>query len=83
VRFAILEAAFPTMEHAWRASRAELIDGGLDARTATELVKARDSTDPDTEIDRLATAGVQALPRFASGYPEHGRRSATPRPCST
>jgi len=70
VRFAILEAAFPTMEQAWRASREELIAAGLDARTATEVVKARDSVDPNAEIDRLADAGVRALPRFDAAYPQ-------------
>ena len=70
MRFAILEAAFPTMEEAWRASREELITAGLDARTATEVVKARDSSDPNAEIDRLADLGVRALPRFDSAYPQ-------------
>lgn len=73
VRFALLEAAFPTMEEAWRAGRDELIAAGIDARTATEVVKAHGETDPDAEMERLANAGVRAIPRFQPGYPERLR----------
>ncbi|MEE8421896.1 MAG: DNA-processing protein DprA [Dehalococcoidia bacterium] len=69
VRFGILEAAFPTMEQAWSASRDELIAAGLDARTATEVVKARAETDPDAEMERIAAAGIRAIPQFHSAYP--------------
>ena len=72
-RFALLEAAFPTLEAAWRASREELIAAGLDARTATEVVKANASVDPGAELDRLADAGVRALPRFDAAYPQRLR----------
>lgn len=73
VRFGILEAAFPTMEQAWSASRDELITAGLDARTATEVVKARAETDPDAEMERIAAAGIRAIPQYHSAYPERLR----------
>ena len=73
VRFAILEAAFPTLEDAWRASRHQLLAAGLDARTATAVMRARNETDPAAEMERLAGAGVRAVPRFHPGYPDRLR----------
>jgi DNA processing protein len=73
VRFGIFEAAFPSMEAAWAAGRDELIAGGLDARTATEVVKACAETDHDTEMAGLAAAGIRAIPHFHSAYPERLR----------
>ena len=73
VRFAILEAAFPTLEYAWRASRDQLLAAGLDARTATAVMRAHEETDPAAEMERLAGAGVRAVPRFHPGYPDRLR----------
>ena len=72
-RFAILERAFPTLADAWRANRDELIAGGLDARTATAVVRARGEGEPAAELERLAQAGVRAIPRFHHAYPERLR----------
>lgn len=69
MRFGILDAYFPDMEHAWRASHADLAAAGLDARTATEVVRAQQEIDPDAEMERLAQAGVTALALGAPGYP--------------
>lgn len=73
VRFALLERAFPTLEDAWRASRAELTAAGLDARSATAVERARGEIDPLAEVERLAQAGVRAIPRFHVAYPERLR----------
>ena len=73
VRFALLERAFPSLADAWRASRAELLAAGLDARSTADVVRARDETDPDTEMERLERASVRPLPRFHTGYPERLR----------
>lgn len=69
VRFGLLERAFPTLEAAWRASRAELQSLGLDARTAAAVDLERERTDPAAEMERLERAGVTALARPSSGYP--------------
>lgn len=68
-RFALLEAAFPSMEEAWRAGRGDLLAAGLDARTADEVASRRPEIDPEAEAARLAEAGVRALPRPHPAYP--------------
>lgn len=73
VRFGILERAFPTIEAAWRASASELVDAGLDAKTAQAMAKARDEIDPATEMERLDAAGIQAFARSGPGYPSRLR----------
>lgn len=69
VRFGILERAFPTLEQAWRASERELVDTGLDSRTAQAIVRARAEIDPDGEVERLDAAGITAVPRPDARYP--------------
>lgn len=73
VRFAVLERAYPSLEAAWRASEGELVDCGLDVRTAQAIARARREIDPDAEMERLAGAGVQALARTDSAYPSRLR----------
>ncbi|MCA9299322.1 MAG: hypothetical protein KDA28_09660, partial [Phycisphaerales bacterium] len=62
VRFALLEAAFPTLEEAWRADAGALHAAGLDARTAQAVSRAQSEIDPFTELERLDRAGIHALP---------------------
>jgi DNA processing protein len=69
VRFALLEAAFPTLRDAWQASRGELQAAGIDARTAGALVLERERTNPEDEIERLERAGVTVLARSQTEYP--------------
>ncbi|MDP2328254.1 MAG: DNA-processing protein DprA [Dehalococcoidia bacterium] len=73
VRFGLLERGFPTMAEAWRASEGDLIEAGLDTRTAREVARARTEVDPDAEMERLATAGITAFARNAPGYPSRLR----------
>jgi len=68
-RFALLETAFGHLGEAWRADRGALLAAGLDAATATEVLRARDATDPDAEMERLHRAGVRVLAKAAAGYP--------------
>ena len=68
-RFALLERGFPTLEDAWRAGREDLIAAGLDARTVTAVVRAREETEPSAELERMSEAGVRAVPRFHPSYP--------------
>jgi len=69
VRFRLLERFFPTLEEAWRADHVTLCAAGLDARTATEVVRARAETDPDAELERIYQAGVTALAPSDPRYP--------------
>ncbi|MEX2032374.1 MAG: DNA-processing protein DprA [Dehalococcoidia bacterium] len=73
VRFGVLERGFPSIEAAWRASEGELVDVGLDAKTAQAIAKARAEIDPATEIERLHEAGIQAFTRSGPGYPSRLR----------
>lgn len=73
VRFGLLDRAFPSMEEAWRAPVGALVAAGLDERTAREVVHARDETDPDAEMERLAQAGVTALAQADPRYPSRLR----------
>ncbi|MGE0134269.1 MAG: DNA-processing protein DprA [Dehalococcoidia bacterium] len=69
VRFALLEAAFPTLEEAWRADAGALHAAGLDARTAQAVSRAQSEIDPFTELERLDRAGIHALSPSDSRYP--------------
>ncbi len=68
-RFALLEAAFDSMEEAWGASSEDLVAAGLDPRTAEEVVRRRPDIDVRAECERLAEAGVRALHRPHPAYP--------------
>lgn len=69
MRFGLLERYFGSLEEAWRADSASLSAAGLDARTVTEVVRARGDIDPDSELERLYLAGVTALAATDSRYP--------------
>lgn len=73
VRFGLLERAFPDLRDAWRASAGELAAAGLDARTAQAVVHARAEGDPESEIDRLRSASVQAFAKVDPAYPSRLR----------
>jgi DNA processing protein len=80
VRFALLEAAFPSLRDAWHATRAELQHAGLDARSAAALVLERDRTQPEAELERLERAGVRAIARPQAAYPSLLREIADAPP---
>ena len=73
VRFGILERTFPDLESAWRASESDLIEAGLDARTASAIQAARQEIDPVAELAKIETAGISALTRRDAGYPSRLR----------
>jgi predicted Rossmann fold nucleotide-binding protein DprA/Smf involved in DNA uptake len=80
VRMGLLERGFPSMEEAWRADRGALLAAGLDARTAGALLRARGEIEPDAEVERLAAAGVRAIPRLHPDYPQRLAEIADPPP---
>ncbi|MBM4411417.1 MAG: DNA-protecting protein DprA [Chloroflexi bacterium] len=73
VRFGLLDRSFPSMAEVWHAPAGALVAAGLDQRTAQEVVRAREETDPDSELERLAQAGVTALAQTDPRYPSRLR----------
>jgi DNA processing protein len=73
VRFGLLERYFGSLAEAWRADHGALCAAGLDARTATEVVRARTELDPDAELERLEQTGVVVA---APGHPMYPERLA-------
>lgn len=69
VRFALLEAAFPSLEDAWRADAGTLHAAGLDVRTAQAVSRAQSELDPFEELERLARAGIEPLSPNDPRYP--------------
>jgi DNA processing protein len=69
VRFAALGAHFGSMEDAWKAGAAELEAAGLSGSALSALLAAREGIDPEAELDRLDTLGIQAQTWGEDGYP--------------
>lgn len=61
VRFRKLEDYSGWLDKAWEASPSELRAAGIEERLAREIVGASSCISPDTEMDRLAQAGVEAI----------------------
>ena len=73
VRVSQLEEHFGQLERAWRATAGELKAAGLDTATVSACIAARDTIDPDAEIERLAQQGVAALTWHDDAYPRQLR----------
>jgi DNA processing protein len=80
VRFALLEAAFPTLEEAWGADAGALHAAGLDVRTAQAVVRAQSELDPFEELARLDRAGILALAPSDARYPSRLKEIADAPP---
>ena len=69
-RFRLLETHFDgDLAKAWRAPARELRAAGIGGKVAQAVVAARDSTDPATELEKLANCGVAALTWRDDAYP--------------
>jgi DNA processing protein len=79
-RLRALLDAFSGVEEAWRASFDELLQVGLDRRSAANLVAARKSLDLEAELERLARAGVTVLTWDSPDYPLNLRNIHDPPP---
>lgn len=62
-------ARFGTLAEAWRATRSELKEAGLDSRTVKQIAEQRADIDPDAEWERLEKAQVRALTWDDPDYP--------------
>ncbi|MDP6798899.1 MAG: DNA-protecting protein DprA [SAR202 cluster bacterium] len=68
-RIALIEGHFGSLERAWQASTAELIEAGLDRRTARTVTKSIATINPDDELARVQAASVRALTWHDEDYP--------------
>lgn len=73
-------ARFGTLSEAWRATRTDLAEAGLDARTVRQIADERGNIDPDAEWARLEQEKVQALTWDDPAYPPRLREIADPPP---
>jgi DNA processing protein len=72
-RMRLLLSRFDSAEAAWHALYADLLEAGLDARSAEAVLAARRTTNLDAEMERLHKAGVRALTWDSEHYPERLR----------
>ncbi len=76
-RMRLLLRAFGSLKRAWRASAIDLRAAGLDDRTATGATAAFAKIDPESEWQRLGTAGISVLTWEDAAYPELLRNIAS------
>ncbi|MCR4394140.1 MAG: DNA-processing protein DprA [Dehalococcoidales bacterium] len=69
VKFTHLENYFGTLEKAWQAGKADLIQAGLDNHTIKSIETWRPRIDPDAEMEKLEKSGVKALTYHDAAYP--------------
>ena len=80
VRFKKLENHFGDLSEAWVAGPRELRSAGLEEGIASAIVEARGQISPDSEMDRLQKAGVQALNWRDPAYPPRLKQIDDPPP---
>jgi DNA processing protein len=68
-RYEAMLARFGSLAEAWRATRSELKEAGLDQRTVRQIADERPNIDPDVEWQRLETARVRAITWDDPAYP--------------
>jgi DNA processing protein len=68
-RYEAMLARFGSLAEAWRATRSELKEAGLDQRTVRQIADERANIDPDAEWQRLEAACVRAITWDDPAYP--------------
>ena len=68
-RFDLLLQAFGSAQAVWEASGSQLVDAGLDRRTADAVARLRPRIDPSREIEHLRAVGGEAIARQDPRYP--------------
>jgi len=79
-RMKALIEAFGTLEAAWTAPQIELARTGLDRRSLTNLIKARNTLDPAAEWARVQRAGFDLLTWSDERYPFNLAQTDAPPP---
>lgn len=69
VRIQALLGRFGTLAEAWRATRSELKEAGLDDRTVRTIAEKRAGIEPERELERLAAADVHVITWNDAAYP--------------
>jgi DNA processing protein len=69
-RMHLLLDYFGSAEAAWNALYADLLQAGLDTKTADTLVAVRRNADLGVEMERLEKAGAHAVTWESEGYPK-------------
>ena len=73
-KFSLLEGCFGDLEHAWKASAAELKAAGLDSKSIEAIVVSRPDISPDAEMEMLERNHIKAFtwndPAFPSRLKE-------------
>jgi len=60
-KFSLLEGCFGDLEHAWKASAAELKAAGLDSKSIEAIVVSRPDISPDAEMEMLERNHIKAF----------------------
>jgi DNA processing protein len=68
-RFDLLLQAFGSARAVWEAAGSQLVDAGLDRRTAEAITTWRPRIDPSVEIQHLRAHGAEAIARQDPRYP--------------
>ncbi len=68
-RFERLERYFGLLQRAWEAPSGELIEAGIDEKTAATIVAQRRTLSPETEVERLQRLQIEALTWNDPRYP--------------
>src|SRR6185503_18893053 len=58
-----------SIEAAWHATAAELLEAGLDGKSAEALLSTRRRLDLDAELERVERAAVRLIARDNADYP--------------
>jgi len=69
VRHHALISRFGTLAEAWRGTRSELKEAGLEDGAVRSVLNGRGEVDPDGEMERLQKAGVRAITLDDAEYP--------------
>ena len=68
-RYQAMLARFGSLAEAWKATRSELKEAGLDQRTVRVIAEERANIEPDAEWERLQKIGVRTLTWNDPPYP--------------
>ncbi len=69
VRLGILKNKFGSLEHAWTASKNELLQTGLDEKIISTFLSLRDKVFPDKELEQLDKYNIEAITVESPQYP--------------
>jgi DNA processing protein len=69
VRLGLLKNKFGSLEHAWTASKNDLLQTGLDKKIISNFLSLRDKILPDKELEQLEKYNIEAITIESPQYP--------------